>query len=155
MTEVHIRHSGSRTLAVAVPGGMLTVKPGANIGPIEISPLSEEQRELYKSKGLFFSDKPSDGKERPKKGAGGKERPKKAAGADGQQLDLGSQGGAPDENAGADLAALQKAVEVAKAKHAEALAAAERTGGDAEKDALQAAINELEDAEDALEEASQ
>jgi hypothetical protein len=102
MTEVHIRHTGSRTLAVAVPGGMLTVKPGTIVGPLEVSPLSEEQVELYRSKGLFFSGAPADGK-KADKSAGGKKRQKGVADkADtpSQQLDLDQQGDDADDGEG-------------------------------------------------------
>ncbi|MDX3929219.1 MAG: hypothetical protein QHC90_25885 [Shinella sp.] len=124
MPKVSIVHTGSRMLAVPVPGGTITVKPGAKIASVDILSISDAQHEIYKQRGLSFTEK------------GAKKDKERAS--------------PPSE----DIAQLEKAVEVARQKHAVALAAAEKeTAGDAERKALNDAIDALEDAEDALDEA--
>ena len=123
--KAEITHAGPRAVAVPIIGGSLTVWPQDKLAGVEILPVSKEREELYKSKGVTFVF----GRASTTRKAGGSSQP-------------------------VNIAALEKALVDAKAAYELAHQAASKDDAtDADHQALQQAIDAVEDAEENLEQA--
>lgn len=124
--KVDITHEGARAVVVPVNGGSLTVWPNDKLAGVDILPFSKDREDLYKSKGVTFAPAARSSSSR-------------------------KQASAPPA---VDIPALEKALADAKLAYQVAFEKAEKDDAtDADHEALKKAIDALEDAEDALEQA--
>lgn len=123
--KAEIIHAGPRAVAVPIVGGSLTVWPQDKLTGVDILPVSKEREELYKTKGVTFVF----GRASSPRKAGGSSQP-------------------------VNIAALEKVLLDAKSAYELAHQAASKDEAtDADHQALQQAIDAVEDAEKNLEQA--